>query len=79
MIYVFKGAELLRTVEIAHYWTVAGYNKASPNTFPTDCYIYESLEKLWFVKRTRNNVRSIPEGMVPKEWRTLLLLLGVPM
>ena len=79
MIYVFKGTELLRTVEISHYWTVEGYNEAMPKAFPTDCHLYESEGKKWYVKRTRRRVRPIPAGMVPKEWKAMLLLLGVPL
>lgn len=79
MIYVFKEGALLRTVETSHYWTVEGYNEAVPNAFPTDCHLYESEGKQWYVKRTRKRVRPIPEGMIRKEWKAMLLLLGVPM
>ena len=77
MIYVFKDTELLRTVH-AYLNDVHQYNCVNPKAFPTDSYLYCTDAKKWYVKRTRKHVRSIPEGMVPKKWKTMLLLLGVP-
>lgn len=84
MIYVLKDNVLVGTLDDLTYWmpplyrTIDDCNRAFPKTFPTDCFAYETHDKEWYVKRTRKRLRPLPEGMVPKELKMVLLLLGVP-
>ena len=78
MIYVFKDGVLLRELSLTGYWGIMEVNDYHPKNFPTDSISYNSTDRKWYVKRTRKNPRPLPEGMIPKEWKTMLLLLGVP-
>ena len=75
MIYVFKDGiqiKALTTHEDVHW-----YNYTYPKAMPTDSFAYDDYDRTWYVKRTRAHVSPLPEGMIPKELKMCLLLLGI--
>ena len=75
LIYIFKEKELFGTLnaEFSVHW----HNQSRHKSFPTDSISYDSYRKQWYVKRTRAQMRPLPDGMVPKELKMCLLLLGI--
>ena len=79
MIYVFKDGVLLHELSLTGYRGIMEMIDYHPKNFPTDSIAYNSTDRKWYVKRTRKNLCPLLDGMVPKEWKTMLLLLGVPL
>ena len=75
MIYVFKDGVLVTSLKA--YEDIHFYNHKYPSQFPTDSFSYDDYYKQWYVKRTRAHVSPLPEGMIPKELKMCLLLLGI--
>lgn len=71
--YVFKDNKLVHTIESK--WAEWGFS--DKKMYPTDCYIYDEDNKEWRVKKTRAYSRPVQNKHVPKELKTILLLMGV--
>lgn len=83
MIYVFKDGQLFKEIVLSYvrstHFSMRYFNLDNPKDFPTDCYVYNTREAQWYVKRTRTRLRPLKQKHIPKELLMLCLLLNVPL
>ena len=82
-LHILKDNILIRSIN--HPWQsvwdtgdLGEFNYLYPKIIPTDAYVFLETAKKWYVKRTRKRLRPVPEPLVPKELKVILLVLGVP-
>ena len=78
--HIFKDNTLIRTVNLgASRWTYLDeFYYLYPKIIPIDAYVFLETRKEWYVKRTEKRLRPVPDPLVPKELKVILLVLGVP-
>ena len=83
-LHIFKDNNLIKSVN--HPWQALRgssdldeFNYLYPKIIPIDAYVFLETRKEWYVKRTGKRLRPVPDPLVPKELKVILLVLGVPL
>ena len=82
-LHIFKDNNLITSMH--HPWqslwgssNLDEFNYLFPKIIPIDAYVFLEAKKEWHVKRTEKRLRPVPDPLVPKELKVILLVLGVP-